>query len=57
MSNDKRELSHNQFRRPYDELRGRHHDYRRTDDDRVFVPSVIRNNTSGGGKEGDKAGK
>jgi hypothetical protein len=49
---------------PHDEFRGMHHDYWRSDDDcvmtfvsRVLVPSAIRNKTSGGGEEGENAGK
>ena len=57
-------LPHDDFRRAHDEFRGMHHDYWRSDDDcvmtfvaRVLVPSAIRNKTSGGGEEGENAGK
>ena len=57
-------LSHDHFRRAHDEFRGMHHDYRRSDDDcvmtfvsRVSVPSAVGDKASGGGEEGDDAGK
>ena len=57
---------HDDFRRAHDEFRGAHHDYRRSHDDcvmafvsRVFVPAPFtsREDASGGGEEGDNAGK
>jgi hypothetical protein len=57
-------LPHDDFRRTHDNYRGAHYHWRRPDDDcvmmfisRVPAMSTVGNNASGGGEEGENAGK
>jgi hypothetical protein len=59
-----RELPHDDFRRAHHDFRDPHYYWRRPNYDfvmmfipRVPVPSAFRENTSGGGEEGDNAGQ
>ena len=59
----KRKLTHDDFGRAQDHFRGTHNDYRRSHHDGVMmfvsrVPATpaFRENTSGGGEQGDDAG-